>query len=436
MTATRSKLLCAAMAIALGSTGSALAQDAATVAAPVAAPATTSQRAIPGWDTFLEDMRLLPERMIAKLPPELRDDPQVRQELGRLALEALASRSLAAISADPDNPAFLPFINETLNVFQPNADTIYRTTTITPGGTYRLSGTRGTVRMAVIALNFSASDQGGKILPPVHHELNELKPDERGHFSVVISPERPSGYTGDWWKLEPGMGGISLRSVSADWARERDPLITIERLDASPTRPRPSAQDLEKRLATLGRNSANTATFLLDIPPKLRADGYINKLQIFDVGTSLGGLPNQFYYHGAYEISDDEALILEAKVPDTCLYYSTILTNDVFETTDWVNNHSSLNDTQSKVDPDGILRIVISARDPGVPNWLDTAGYARGVVQGRWTECSAQPIPSLRKVALKNVRRFLHKATGTVSLAEREAVVRERRSAYQRRVRW
>src|SRR3546814_5905585 len=98
----------------------------------------------------------------------------------------------------------------------------------------------------------------------------------------------------------------------------------------------------------------------------------------------MTGLVGQFYYEGAYQLAPDEALLVEAKVPETCGYWSLILTDDVYETTDWVNNHSSLNDAQARVDKDGLFRAVISAQDPGVPNWLDTAGNASGAVQGRW----------------------------------------------------
>ena len=38
------------------------------------------------------------------------------------------------------------------------------------------------------------------------------------------------------------------------------------------------------------------------------------------------------------------------------------------------NRQSSLNGHQAVLDPDGVFRAVISARDPGVPNWLDTGG--------------------------------------------------------------
>src|SRR3546814_9531355 len=74
-------------------------------------------------------------------------------------------------------------------------------------------------------------------------------------------------------------------------------------------------------------------------------------------------------------LGPDEALIVEAEVPTQCGYASLILTNDIYETTDWYNNQASLNNAQWRVDGDGILRVVVSAKDPCVPNWLDTSGY-------------------------------------------------------------
>jgi hypothetical protein len=129
-------------------------------------------------------------------------------------------------------------------------------------------------------------------------------------------------------------------------------------------------------------------------------------------------------------------LILEAEVPQSCVYWSTILTNDLFETTDWYNHQSSLNGTQAIVDSDGVFRAVISEKDPGVPNWLDTAGYRSGSIQGRWNGCSEQPVPSVRKVAFADLRRLLPQDTKLITPAERDKNIRDRRSHVQQRPLW
>ena len=112
------------------------------------------------------------------------------------------------------------------------------------------------------------------------------------------------------------------------------------------------------------------------------------------------------------------------------------MTNELYDTLDWYNNQTSLNDSQSHPDADGVLRYVLSARDPGVPNWLDTMGYARGLVQERWMNCSSSPVPTVRKVPLADIRKYLHPGTRSVSPEERQRVIRDRRLALQQRSLW
>lgn len=391
----------------------------------------------PGWAEFVDQLKDLPSRILAKLPEDRRNDPQIQQEAGRLALEALAARTIEAISADVNNPTFLPGINQTLNVYQPNSDTLYKQASIDPAGSYRLRGTRGSLRIFKLGqMSVSGAAGSGPVVPLAYGDFNTLPVDADGKYDVILSQTRPEGYTGAWWKLEPQTQELVVRQVAADWKNERDPTIAIERLDKTTLRPRESAASLRTRLDGLAKRTENTALYLVSIPGDLRKEGFVNKLKVFDVVSGMGGLFGQFYYHGAYELRDDEALILEAKVPSKCGYYSTILTNDLFETTDWVNNQSSLNDTQSRIDKDGVLRIVISASDPGVPNWLDTAGNPTGVVQGRWTDCDAQPMPDLRKVKLADVRKSLPKDTPVVSAEERDRHLRDRRAAFLQRILW
>lgn len=393
----------------------------------------TLSSSVAGWNELIDSLRTLPDRMLAKLPESMRTSPQVQQEVARLALESFTSAAIDAIGGDGDAPAFLPALSQVLNIGQPNADTVYRTARITPGGSYRLRGERGSLRLANIGQVVPRNAETGS--GRAYLDINSLKVDARGHFDVLLSPTRPTGYTGDWWELRPAAYKLMMRLVSCDWENERSPTFSIERIDRPTGVPRRSAADLEQRLRALPQAVNIMGLMFVDHVEQLRHEGYLNRLKTFDI-TSAGGLVGQFYYEGAYDICDDEALIVEAKVPAKYAYYSLILTNELYETIDWYNNHSSLNDAQATVDKDGVLRVVVSHRDPGVPNWLDTAGHARGVIQGRWTECDSQPVPSVRKVALADVRNYLPPATATVTREQREHNVRARLSALQQRPLW
>ena len=67
---------------------------------PAAPPVTKS--VVPGWNEFIGHLADLPDRMLAKLPPSMQADPQVRQEVARLALESLTSQGLDAIGGDDE----------------------------------------------------------------------------------------------------------------------------------------------------------------------------------------------------------------------------------------------------------------------------------------------------------------------------------------------
>lgn len=393
----------------------------------------SAQSGVAGWQEFVDSLRTLPDRMLSKLPQGMREDPRVQQEVARLALESLVSSTIDAIGGDGDFPAFLPTIGQLMNIGQPNADTIYRAARITPGGSYRIRGVQGSLNQVKIGQVVPRSAETGT--GRAYLDLNALHVDAEGRFDVLLSPHRPQGYTGDWWELGPSATKLMMRMVSSDWAHERAPTVSIERIDLPMGLPRRNAAQLEQRLRALPTIVDLMAQMFVDHVEKLRAEGFVNKFKVFNV-SMMGGLVGQFYYECAYELGDDEALIVEVKEPAHCPYRSLILTNEIYETTDWYNNHSSLNGSQAPTDTDGVLRIVVSPKDPGVPNWLDTAGHYKGVIQGRWTDCDSQPIPTIRKVALEDVRKLLPGETPIVTPAQRDEIIRARRAALQQRPHW
>jgi len=109
---------------------------------PRSCPAKPAPATVTGWNGMIDVLRDLPAQMLAKLPEAQRKDPLIQQEIGRLALEAIASSALQVIGDDGDHPAFLPSPSQVLNIGQPNAGTTYRMAALTAGATYRLRGSR------------------------------------------------------------------------------------------------------------------------------------------------------------------------------------------------------------------------------------------------------------------------------------------------------
>src|SRR5271155_4317853 len=395
-------------------------------------PATPAS--LMSWEEFVDQLKPLGARLIQRLPERLRQDPQVVQESYRLLLAGLARGLSDAVVGDRRHPMFVPEISLAQNVFQPNSDTIYKSVMIDGAGVYRLTGERGGTRLLILAQLGPDTLRTGQLGPALKQcDFDTLTLDEQGRFDVIISRTRPDGYRGDWWELDPRGGKVMGRTVGGRWGDEGEPRDGIDRLDVPPGKGRYSAAELSFRLSEIPTIAANCACAFPDHVEKLRQEGYVNRLKVFDV-SQMVGLNRQHYYEGAYELKDDEALIVEAKVPDKVKYWSLILTNDLYETTDWSNNQASLNDAQAQIDRDGWFRAVVSARDPGVPNWLDTAGYPNGAIQGRWFDASSAPTPEVKKLKVAAVRSAIPPDTPMITQAQRAAALRQRRIHAQMRV--
>ena len=64
-----------------------------------------------------------------------------------------------------------------------------------------------------------------------------------------------------------------------------------------------------------------------------------------------------------------------------------------------------------------------------MPNWLDTAATRPASSRGRWAEYSSKPVPSVKKVALHEVRNHLPPETPFITPEQRETLIRNRRAA-------
>jgi hypothetical protein len=65
----------------------------------------------------------------------------------------------------------------------------------------------------------------------------------------------------------------------------------------------------------------------------------------------------------------------------------------------------SVNHASAVPDAAGRVRVVIAGSDPGVPNWLDTAGHRRGCIIARQVGTPTPDDPRCRVVKLADVGR-------------------------------
>ncbi len=392
-----------------------------------------SANPLPQWAEQIRALEPVGDKLLAAWGRDNPDESE-RQEMFKLAFSALANGYLCHADMDPARPLWAPCWNRAMNLAGPAPDYVYMTSEIDPAGVYRISGLRGTTCFIEISQSRWEMIGGatGKEAPPPSHNLDDLKIGPDGYFSVILSAEKPAGYDGDWWQLHPGVIRLLMRKCSVDWRNEVDAKVAIERLDdAEPM----TKEDFARRFANMADWVEKVIAFDVNLARHYRKDHGINVLtrsKLMDVS----GLQRQVYYDGAYEIDDDEALIVETALPRQVRYWSILVADDRFSTVDWVNRQSSLNAAQCKLDADSKFRAVISRRDPGVHNWLDKAHNPWGIIQLRWNLASDAPDPVVTKVPLADVLKHMPAGTAVVTPEERKAQLRARREAAQFRQLW
>jgi hypothetical protein len=362
-------------------------------------------------------------------------DEHLRQEACRLFFLSLSAGYLTTFT-DPDLPDFVPAVNTILNASSANPDFIYYQATIDGTGAYRLTGRRGDalfVLLDIAAGGLGVMDELGPSLGTLDFDELALGPD--GGFDLLLSPDRPADWPGDWRPLDPRARTLVLRQASYDWGQGQDGRFTIERVDKPLAPRRPDAAEIARRLERLAGHPKRYAGLWLHHMAGQRAKGLVNRFE-HDDWAGRGGVTGQHYFQGLFKLEPGHALILETALPDTVRYWNVQLADPLWNAIDWLNRQGSLNGGQARIDADGRFRAVIALDDPGVPNWLDPGGWSEGSVMLRWTNASSGPEPSLRLVPSAELRAALPADTPLVRPAERQDTLRKRRRGVQLRRRW
>jgi hypothetical protein len=182
--------------------------------------------------------------------------------------------------------------------------------------------------------------------------------------------------------------------VYSDWSRERRGMISIRRADrAGCAPPPPDADALAKRYGVAGKILLSRLRTFLAFPEWFYLQLPVNTMT--PPRPTPGGLATQFSSVGHYDLRDDQAMIVTvpAAGSGTAPYQGIQLGSMWYISLDYISHQTSLTADQARVDPDGMLRFVISERDPGVANWLERTGHRRGYVQIRWQRLTRELRP-------------------------------------------
>jgi hypothetical protein len=300
-------------------------------------------------------------------------------------------------------------------------DCIYTRAVLRGGESYRLFGNRGTARY----VGLQTMDG---IVSTANELVDELEMDDDGNFEMILSRDERDG---NWMRIAGDHPTLTVRHFFYDWDTEVPSSLRIERLGDAVMHKKASVSPdvlVSRQLVALGDFVHDNLQFFLQFGGAAPANGFLPPIDRTTMGAAAENRP----VIGRWELGPDQALILEVEPPEG-VYWSYSLGNPWWETIHYGRHQSSLNAHQVAVDSDGLVRVVVCGRDPGVANWLDTAGHSNGAMILRCVRTTTAPTPNTRVVSFDDIASALPADTKRVTADERASVLERRRRAVHER---
>ena len=300
----------------------------------------------------------------------------------RWIMRVLAMATEVAADANPRQPHFQRMDTAVRKVGGDNPDAEYHNVAIDGNYDYLITGNVGDVTY------FSFTISAGKGMTP--RSLagfiadRDLTLDDNGNFTLILSKEKPE-QDGDWIQITPDASGILVREYIANRTTYVPVEMNIEILGGNPNYTPPSDEEIANSLI-----GTSYAYYMLSSLHKLVLPELMKQPNRFVTTDSnvLGGAissEDNLYMIGSFQIADDEALIINAQPPET-RYWNLTLETRWHETYDYLSRPTSLTLDDVEYSEDGTLEFMISHKNMGHPNWLDTSGHNFGFMTFRWLE--------------------------------------------------
>ena len=309
------------------------------------------------------------------------------------------------IEADRERPRFSLIVSPARKILGDNPDSIYHQAAIRGDRAYRIRGRR--TGQDYISFTVHGTDPTGGYGGPVLADINDgdFRFDADDRYEIVLSATKPADDDpAVWIPLDPDARAIIVRNYfGRELSVQNDPevhvVLDIEPLE--PAGPTPAITDAELAdriqasstmleaitlgLRVFGAPPAMKLPFVSDVPNTVGTPWSFRA-----TGEDVAGAVDIYYSTGSYDLGPDDALVMEGTIPP-CRFTNVMLWNVHMQTLDYRTRRNSVNHTQVVPEADGSYRIVISAHDPGVPNWLDTGGHRRGTIFWRFLLPESDP---------------------------------------------
>ncbi|HWF15504.1 MAG TPA: DUF1214 domain-containing protein [Acidimicrobiales bacterium] len=331
-----------------------------------------------------------------RLADQLSDDQTTLLEAHKWLLSILQVAADVNLWADAGRPRFVEIVGPYKKWGGDNADAFYCYTPIDPARTYRVTVAPGDA--VYLSLTVYGGPDDGRYSERIVGSVNsrEAIPRADGTIDIVLSPRQPEGDVA-WIRLEPDAVAAITRDYLEDPARGRRAVWRVDAEDP-PVSFRQDDADMARRLRAMSTWVREQAS-IVPLPPA--TPNAIDPPYPVPTATFGWAAGDAAYAMGAFELADDEALVIKGRSPE-CAFWNMCLWNRLLHTYNFDYERVTINGAQVEYEPDGSWTIVVAAHQPGHPNWVSTAGHHTGRIWFRWflpSETPAQPEVAVVAVA-------------------------------------
>jgi hypothetical protein len=327
--------------------------------------------------------------------------------------------------------------NETYTLGGNSGDFHYAQLFLDGAQTYKLTVDMRDSQVVLAQLNSHLS--GGPGSQTIgNYDFIDFKPNANGKYEVMISASEQKG---NWIKLDPKSDyqWIQFRPTMETWA-DVPADIRVERISPGPA-DRYAGQNSDPAQVAKRIDMATDFTRYImtewtrEFYPRTLANaGGINKFGV--LGKKISGevgSPTAEYVMGVFEAGPDEALIVELPDVPGGAYWSLQLFDVWLRSLEFRTRQTQLSGKQIVPSADGRVRLVLSQRDPGIANWLDSSDYDTGMILLRNYRTRRSTMPTLKRVKFSELASYLSPNEKRVTAEERSRELEARRLAYLKR---
>lgn len=305
-------------------------------------------------------------------------------------------RNFLKTSVEESDPAAPVLSTENPKIGLDNPDYVYARARISPAYEYRLSSRIGDAHL----ISFGAFSGGigtpKGLIRDAYVTTDDLEIAPDGSFEIALSAAKKPG---NWLGMGPDTNSLQIRQTLLERPRERPSPIELVRTDGGAPPPPLDPAAFSRTLDRVGGTVAGTVSVFLGWTESFRS--HLHRIRPIDpkLLAFAQGDPNTSYNYGYWELEEDQAFVVQFTPPD-CEYWNLQIGNHWLESLDFRHHRTHVNQRTVAQEGDGSVRIVVAHRDPGVPNWLDTAGHARGALALRFVGAREVPEPRTSVVAV------------------------------------